>query len=365
MNMKISIGVGILAWNEEDSVHSSLHSLLKQDVFEQVVAAGGRVEITCVPNGCSDGTAEAMRNTLMEEVPESWSEGVEWKVVELSEAGKINALMEYVHNLSRPGLDYIFMMDADIHIVEKEAFSNMLATLQSNSHAFAATDTPLKHIHFKEDKNVFDRISLAMSHMTKTAPGQLTGQLYCARGEFMRAVHIPRGIIVEDGFLKLMAVSNFMTEDADNTRIVPAEKASAIFQAYTGLGELFLNQRRQAVGYAIHVYLREHLERNAAGKHAGDFIAAMNTKDPDWFVKLVMDRVRNSGLWVMPIGGLLARFKRLKHYDPARRIVKLPVACAGFVVDLLVYTSANYLLKKGRVQGIWQDTKTTIAPGSE
>jgi hypothetical protein len=85
------ISIGILAWNEENSIGAAVHSLLEQTLIRELADhAEDRLEIVVVPNGCSDHTdakaAEALR-TGTAAIP---TERFSWRVESLREAGKVS-----------------------------------------------------------------------------------------------------------------------------------------------------------------------------------------------------------------------------------------------------------------------------------
>jgi hypothetical protein len=236
----------------------------------------------------------------------------------------------------------------------------MVSVLRDQPHVLVATDEPIKHIALKEKKSWLDRLSLAVSAMTKATPGQLTGQLYAARAAALRRIVIPEGVIVEDGFLKQMLVTDGLTQRADNSRIVRAPDAAHVFEAYTRLRDILPNQRRQAVGHTIYTYLRDYLHHEIAqGRFAEQTLREKGAADPEWFLHEIKRRVAEGGWWVMHPGALAVRWKRWSAQRGLRRLTFFPAALAGWLLDLIVYTWANDTLKKGKLKGIWKDTKTT------
>ena len=354
------ISIGILAWNEAECIGGTLRSLLAQSLIRELAPTGDRrIEVIVVPNGCTDDTASEASAALKAGAA-ALPEGVfAWRVEAVAEPGKVNAWNLFAHRFSHPRADYVFLMDADIRLDHPDTLRNMVLALERDPRAAVSTDLPRKHIAAKRRKSLSDRISLAVSGMTQAAPGQLTGQLYCARGPLLRRVHMPLGLLVEDGFLKQMLCTNLMREPGDNRRVVRAPDASHVFEAYTGLKDVFFNQRRQQIGHTVYTYLRDYLNNHIGEKDAGEIIAANNARDPDWFRALIRDRVKRSGWWVIYPGAFSVRWRRLRNLSPAQAILRLPVAVAAFLMDVVVLAAANRKLKSGQLAGIWKDTKST------
>lgn len=355
------ISIGILAWNEEESIGMALQSLLEQTLIRELAdVADDRLEIVVVPNGCSDRTAERAAEALRAGAASQPADRFAWRVENLSEAGKVNAWNHFVHRFSDPAADYLFLMDADIRFTHPDTLKNMVLSLEATPHAEVATDLPQKHLLFKSRKTLGDRLSLAMGQITQNSPAQLTGQLYCARGPMLRRIHMPLGLIVEDGFLKHMICTNLFTQPPDNKRIIRAPGASHVFEAYFRIMDVFNNQRRQQIGHCIYTYLRDCLVSIAGVRDAGEYIAENNARDPDWFRKVIRERVQRSGRWVMYPGAFGIRFKRLKNLSARQAVLRFPVAVVAFLMDVIILVAANRRLRSGQLAGVWKDTKTSV-----
>jgi glycosyltransferase involved in cell wall biosynthesis len=354
------ISIGILAWNEAECIGGTIRSLLEQSLIQTLQSSNDwRVEVIVVPNGCTDDTAAQAVATL-DPGAQSLPDGVlTWRVESVAEPGKVNAWNLFVHRFSHPQADYVFLMDADIRLGHPDTLQNMVNALEQNAHASVAVDVPRKHIAAKKWKSLADRISLAISGITQAAPGQLTGQLYCARGPLLRCVHMPLGLLVEDGFLKQMLCTDLLRQPCDNSRVICAPDATHVFEAYTGLNDIFLNQRRQQIGHAVYTYLRDYLRERVGEKNAGEIIAENNARDPDWFRALIQERMRQSGLWVMYPGAFSVRWRRLRNLSTRQALVRVPIAMAAFLLDIPVLIAANHRLKTGQLAGVWKDTKST------
>jgi glycosyltransferase involved in cell wall biosynthesis len=356
--MKVSLG--ILAWNEESSIGVSLGSVFAQSLAERLRARGDTLEVVVVPNGCTDATAARAEEALA--LNRRAHPHVQARVCSLAKAGKIHAWNEFVHRLSDPSAAFVFLADADIALHGEDTLWNMLRALEENPGAIASTDLPVKHLALKEKKGVLDRLSLGTSAMTQAAPGQLTGQLYCARGDWLRRAWMPDGLLLDDGFLKTMIVTEFFSRPADPSRVVRAPDAAHVFEAYTRLRDILPNQRRQAVGHAVWVILRERLAEAAREGPVDAFLARECGRDPEWFRKHLRQRVAQMGWWVMPPGMFGVRFRRLRNLPPRQRWARLPAALAGAAVDAVVTLWANRTLRRNQLASIWKDTKTTALP---
>lgn len=358
--MKISIG--ILAWNEESSIRSTIHSVFSQSLIRGLKQNGHQIEVICVPNGCTDNTAQAARGALLAATEKlNNPPGLHWQIHPLEKPGKTNAWNVFIHELTDPQSDVVFLVDADIQIYMPDTLVNMLDKLMQNPDAFICTDLPVKHIIFKPHYSLLDQISLHSARINQSASGQLCGQLYCARAAWLRRLWIPEPIIVEDGFIKKMAVSNFLTEpENDAKRIVTAETASHVFEAYTRLPDVLATHRRQIAGYIIHrwiwEYLQEHLNE---APDAAALIEQLNRTVPDWSRSLIAGKVKERDyrrIYRILIATRLARFR---NFSASKKTAYLPVLLVQITLDSLQSLTALNMLCRGKLQKLWRDTRTT------
>jgi glycosyltransferase involved in cell wall biosynthesis len=360
--MKISIG--ILAWNEEVSIRSTLHSLFAQSLICETEKTGHQIEMICVPNGCTDRTAQAAQGALLSAAEKlSHPENLRWQVHELAEPGKTRAWNVFVHELADPKSDVIFLVDADIQIYMPDSLSHMLDELNRNPDAFICTDLPVKHIIFKPHYSLLDQISMHTARINQSASGQLCGQLYCARAAWLRRLWIPEGIIVEDGFIKKMAASNFLTEPEDAARrLVVAETASHVFEAYTRLPDVLATHRRQIAGYIIHRWIWEYLQRHLSeAPDAAALIEQLNRDAPGWPRRLISDKIRKRDYVRIYKILITTRLIRFRGFSTSKKTAYIPVLAAQMLLDSLQFLAALRMLCCGKLQKVWRDTRTTSA----
>ena len=280
---------------------------------------------------------------------------VEGHIHEIALGNKINAWNCYVHEFSDPDADFYFIMDGDIVIAQKESLSNMLATLQNDSHISIATSTPKKSFP-KHCKNPMAFLLSITGEITRKQPSQLTGHLYGSRGSFLRNIHMPLGLMIEDGFIKTMAVTQFMTESVNHSKIERVTGAVHQFKPYLKIRDIYHHQVRQAVGQTFNYILHQWLEtRVSFEQHAGNIIELMNRDNPRWFQLCIQKHVSNSSYWVLYPNAFKARFQKLKHLSWLKRIAYFPISFAFFLVDLVILFSANRKIKSGKLEGGGKD----------
>lgn len=348
--MDLNISIGILAYNESDSIATTLQSLFQQSLFKKPTFPMV-IEIVIVPNGCTDNTAEVSCIKLEKLTKQFVHPVIRWRVCEVEEPGKSNAWNLYVHDFSEPAANYLILMDADIQFLEPDTLSNMIETLENKAEVWVATDTPVKDIAIKEKKGLMERLSVQASSPSKHS---ICGQLYCGRASVLRSIWMPPGLPVEDGFLRAMVITSCFTSPEVFERVDRVPNASHSFQAYTDILSLIRHENRLVVGSTINSFLYSYLWANC-NKHqdAGLLIKHNNEKNSLWLRQLIEQAKEEKGWWLIPKGFYFRRFRNLQNYSLMKAIFKFPFAVIAFFVDLLVFLIANREIHKTSGLGYW------------
>lgn len=348
----VCFSLGIMAWNEENSIPVALESLFQQSVFGMLAARGERAEILVIPNGCTDRTAE-----VAEECFEKYrkthphADAFIARVCEIEQPGRHNAWNRLVHEFSARESRFIFLMDADILFKGADTLRNMIWAIERDREAMVVTDVAIKEIEEKPDKTWRDRLSLATTAMNRTNAACFTGQLYGMRAQVARNLYLPRDAgAPDDGFFKQVICTDFLTRPVNPRRIVTAPEAFHVFEAYTSIGEVLRNQRRQMMGQTtVHVLLeylktRPHAERvNLAAT-----LKREDARDPDWLRKLLGRHVSKATFfWQLFPGILTFRIKRCWALGGMKRFTYFPAALAATGVTVITCFQAHRELRRG------------------
>ncbi len=358
------VSIGILAWNEEDAIGTTLTSLFKQSLFAELRKRNLRCEVICVANGCTDRTAQVAASVLQFHAHNHEHHlAFSCRVLEIEERGKANAWNVFVHEASALEARFLFLMDGDIVVNEHGTLWNMLCALRDKPDANVAVDHPVKDIAFKSKKSLREKISLTASGFTQTADAQLTGQLYCLRAEVARNIYLPRGLAAcEDGFIKSVVCTDFLTWEPMPNRLVHARAASHIFEAYTKPGDILRNQKRQMMGQTfVHILVDKRLP-SLTLEQKTDFartVSQIEAADPMWLKRLLAEHLQETRyFWRLFPGALTCRFERLAMIEDGREFFRyLPVAFIGTAIGLVACWLAHRALKRGCTD-YWPDTKS-------
>jgi glycosyltransferase involved in cell wall biosynthesis len=368
--LPVLVSIGILAWNEEKAIGRTLRSLLQQSLFAELGKRNFSCEIICVVNGCTDRTPEIAAQVFSEQsIKHPYCQCFSGQVENLPEQGKQNAWNQFVHRCSSREAQYLIIMDADIVIHRTEALWNMIVALENDEEISVTATMPCKDIAFKRRRAVNERLSMAMSQMTRAAEGQLCAQLYCIRTAIARNLYLPRDLgACEDGFIKAVACTDFFTHEIFRKRIQIVPRAEHTFEAYTSPLSVLRNQKRQIIGQTIlHVLLDDHFKKLTVQERMrlGETLKRKEEADRFWIKGLITEHLeRTRFFWRLYPGLLTVRWKRLKNLSPWKRMVCFPAAAGSVLVALIASFMAWNALKKGGTE-YWpkKGGRTEDSPG--
>lgn len=350
------VSIGLLAHNEARTIGPTLESLFRQTFFAELRTRGWLAEVRCVVNGSTDATAAVAERILAQKSATHPHRFVFQACVDvLEEAGKINAWNQYVHRFSAPDARYLILMDADIVFGHTTTLWNLCQALEQNDAAVVATGQPLKNLNLKRSATLRERLSLATSRLTQGSAGQITGQLYCIRAATARRIRLPRDLAAcEDGFIKSVVCTDFLTRPPQHTRIVRAPDASHIYVGYIHPGDILRNQKRQMIGQTfVHVLVDRFLPvlSTAARQNLNRTVARLEAENPRWLRQLMAAHLRrHCHFWQLFPGMLTFRFRRLAGMAVRDRFRFLPATLAGFAVTLVAGWMAARALHRGEIR---------------
>ena len=329
----MKVDIGVFAHNEAEGIAAMVAGLRAQEV------PGLDMRILVLANGCRDETAARAA-----------AAGAE--VADLTQGGKSRTWNRFVHDLSRPEAEVLIFADADIVLPEADALARLVGGLVAQPSLHVMNSRPVKDIAARPQGLGWQDRLIAMAGGTLDDwRHAICGQLYAMPAARARAVHLPVGLPVEDGFLRAMVLTDGLTAPEEFSRI----DGGAVFHIYASersIPALIRHQIRIVIGSAINVAVFETIrarpvtERRqmlalAAG-HDGWLPGVIRRQLPRWpygFVPLHFLTKRS--------GNLLRAPRRLLH--PKGLILLL----AGFAFDAIVYAGAQIRMARGTGAGHW------------
>jgi glycosyltransferase involved in cell wall biosynthesis len=355
-----ALSIGILAWNEENSIGTMLESLLSQRLFRRLADKGEGCEIVCLANGCTDGTVRVTREIFAAAARDGKLPfGTTARVEDIEQPGRNNAWNLFVHRLSDRRTGYICFMDADI-LLRPDTLELVFDELETNQHLGAASDCPVKDIAGKRNKSMREKLSLATSEMTGNIEGRINGMLYCMRAGIARNLYLPRDVVAnDDGFFKAAICTDFFRAPLDRSRVVSVAGATHLYQPYLSLKDVINNQKRQMIGQTtVHVII-EHVTALPEAQRAdlAETLRRKEEEDPDWLKRLIEAHLaKHPRFWQIFPGILGFRWRRLAGMKGRKKLTHLPAAAAGFAITLIACWQASRFLRRG-VSTYWPKTE--------
>lgn len=359
---RVCLSIGIIAWNEEEAIEATLRSVWRQTLFSEIHQRGLRSEIIVLANGCTDRTVELTNRFFTSVQAEAIARSVSCRVIEVVQRGKNHSWNLFVHSYSALHAACLYLMDADIAIQGRDSLWSMYCALEADGKASVSVDQPLKDIALNPRKSVSERISVATSGMTQAIPGQLSGQLYCIRSSIARQIYLPRDLSAcEDGFIKALVCTDFLTSPVAAERIVTAPGAAHVFESYRKISEVMRNQKRQMIGQTIvHILVDKYLNELSLSERVNmaDAIRQRENSDRDWLKRLIAEHLREIRyFWRLFPNLLRFRFERWRVLPALHRIRCLPSLLVGYGVTLLASHMAYRFLKQGSID-YWPHTRS-------
>ena len=359
MNTHLHVTIGILAYNEGETIARTIRSLFEQSVFSGQGAAlpGVRWDIIVVPNGCKDDTHQRAEQALQQACADNKTAGVSWRVVSLERAGKSHAWNKLVHEIAAPHTDAFVMIDADIEFGHLDTVANSVQRLRTDDHAWAVVDLPLKDFHRKSQTTWLEKLSMRVSNkrLADGAPG-IAGSFYVMSAARMRSIWMPIDLSVEDGFLHGMLITDGFRQPPDYSRVVRADNASHYYEGLTRVRDIVNHEVRLAIGTVLNAYLCWDVllfMTPRSGPGAGELVRELNAQDPNWYRRMMANQIEIRGLWAVRTNLLWRRVPTWWGLPFARQIAKTPVTLALSLFDAGVLWLANRKLISGQAIGYW------------
>ncbi|MCB2113645.1 MAG: glycosyltransferase [Parvularculaceae bacterium] len=343
------VSVGILAHNEERFIGATIASLLEQSVFRDPDI---EKEIIVVANGCADDTAGAARMAL---AAAGKFGNCRTGVRDIAEPGKANAWNNFIRGASDKRADFFVLLDADIEFENEDAIARLIGHLKSNPAVEIAPDQPVKKF---ASQGIFSSLIRLMQKTGSDGDTALSGQLYAARADALRSIVIPRGIIVEDGFIRAMILTRSFSEQENRARILRAPGVKHFYTPYETLRAIYRYERRQAAGTAVNRFVYRRIEAwRRDGIDPAAEIERLNNESPKWLEALIAENVRSSQIIAIPGNYVLRRWRGRRRWT-FKRLLKTPILVCATLFDVIVSIGATRQLKNQGAGKRWDTIRS-------
>ena len=345
---KKTISIGIFAHNEAENIIQTLDSLIEQDIFEETASKNLEIRVFIIANGCTDTTVEISTDYLRErpQIPGT--------VLEIEKPGKSNAWNEFIHSSDSRYVDYFVCMDSDITFGSCDVISSLLKALVNSDDAYLSVDVAQKDTVLKSRRSIFERVSLFFSGLMKQGSTAVAGSLYCGRGDKLRKITMPKGLPVEDGFLRAMLVTDLFTQKDNNKRILVVDNVCHYFTPDPSIKSLLRHEERLLIGTFINSVIYGYLwnEVASSGIDAGLLVAKNNQGNPGWVEDLI-DQYRESHSNIIPGHFYHKYWKQWKRFSITKKIISFPLIFVASVVKYFLLKRVERRLMHESGLGVW------------
>ena len=326
------ISIGIMVWNEQDSIEITLRSVFQQTLLTSRISGVEGVEVICVANGCTDESVPIARAVLEESLASCPLEYASGQVADLPGPDKPGAWNAFTHVLSAGNADYLVYIDGDVVLEHPDALWSMVRAMTADPHVHAASSTGIKDLSYHSRKGVFGRASLAMTEMVQNVrPNVLSGSLYAGEARLFRGLEMPQGMKGDDVFLTRVASTDRFRHADDRSRIAIPTEATFVFEAYTRIGDVFRQHRRRMIGRFIEglIYDEISIHQQAGVADGGAILIKLNRENDRWLIEKLAASVQQRR-WLL---GTWAFKYQLREWwaQPrgTKKVVRLPLAVAA------------------------------------
>lgn len=339
----MTIAVCILGKDEAANIGKMVAQLGRQTLLR---SHEPRIEVHVVANGCTDNTADVAR----QHAGRIESTGARMMVHDIHPGGKSRAWNRMVHEFAGADIDHFIFIDADVDFTDDFVLDEMASKLERRPDLEVCAGYPLKDASAKPRKNLYDRLSLALSRETRHIDA-IAGSLYIARETALRDIWLPDDTPAEDGFLNAMINTAGFTR-ADRGRVVEEHDRPTHYYEQLSPIDFVAHERRLIVGTIINRWIFEYLWGLKLERPAGPLINEFNQSDPGWVEKIIRER-SGSKRWLIPNAILFARLTANQNRPLWRRLAFLPLALAGTAMTIPPALTANRRLKAAGAAAVW------------
>ena len=344
----LNIDIAVFAHNEESKVGAMIAELSRQTIFSRPATA---IRLSVLANGCTDGTVRTAKR-----FSDLFLGAHVLAVYDLAARGKSLTWNRFVHDLSRKDADFFVFCDSDIRLPDASTLESLLDFLISRPELVATSSLPVKDTNFDNLNLGFIAGLIAAGggttgHNRRTA---ICGQLYMMRAQTARQMYLPRGLPVEDGFVRHAIITRLFCADVDESLIDQPKDVIHVYESERSIRPLIRHQVRIVIGTAVNAALFSHLIELATRAGAASVAEelARAATDPKWIEGVLARRLPDPCFGWVPWGCLTGRihtFLKSGKYSPKRGAIML----CGFCLDTVAFVIAQFKMFNGAGEGYW------------
>lgn len=344
---KVTVDLAVLAHQEEESVANAIVDIARQSLMAD---AELDVKVWLLANGCTDRTVERAEAAVRALAPQM---AARFEVLDLAQPGKSRTVNAFFHRLSRPEAELLLLLDADCRLVRTDTLGRMVEAMRTRPALHVFTGRPVKDIvHEAQPLGFVGRLIASGADQLSDFRKSIAGGLYCIRATTARRIHLPVGLPVEDGFVRALMLTDFLTKSEHLERIDGDPEVFFVYESIRTIPALVRHQTRLIVGSAINSALYRRIRRVAPTEAAAEAMLREAAADDGWLARVLREDLPRAPFGYVPFHFLTKRMTRF-NAGLLRRPQKLAAFLGGIGLDTVAYVMATLRLMGGRGAGHW------------
>ena len=343
----VRLDMGILAYNEERDLPDMLGDLRQQTLFEDTSVD---IRVYVLANGCSDNTV-AVAKAEIAKMPQDLARRFE--VIDRSEPGKSRTMNWFLREQLRADADLVMFVDGDIRLPATGGMAHMVSEIRTRPELFVFTSRPVKDVvHNKTPLRPIGRMIAAGREGLTDFRRSIAGSLFVMRTEFARQLYIPAGLPVEDGFIRGMILTDFLSRPEDFTRIDGHEDVFHLYESVLTLGALIRHQTRIVLGSAVNAALYRRMRRVAPTAEEAKALLKNASETDGWMAQMLREELPRAPYGYIPFRFLTKRltvFRSRKKTSLRGAVMLIP----GLALDTIAWAWASLRMARGAGAGFW------------
>lgn len=349
------LSIGILAGSSAEFDATALTSLFNQTLFSELSKRGLCCEIICVM-----GEERTQATATVEKVFQAQVNSHEHRdtfichMIRNPERNRSAAWNAFVHASSEASSKFLFVIDGDVVIHNPDTLWNMFCTMGEKRDSVIVVDEPVKDIAFKPKRSLFDKLSLAVSHLALAGGKVIPEQLYVMRAEVARNIYLPNDLPMEGRFLATVLGTDYLLKEPNSHRIVRAVGAAHTYKAHRSLKEILQDRKRRMVNRTVTYVLVEGYLRHLSQQRKQDMGLLLMQNDetePPWLSDLMETHIRRCHFfWQIFPNVTSIRLKRLQPLPEMEELRYVPIAYLEQFITLIGSWLAYHSMKRSLKQ---------------
>lgn len=343
----VRLDIGILAHNEERDLPDMLDDLCQQTLLADPSVD---IQIYLLANGCSDSTV-VVAQAEIDRMPADIASRFE--VIDRAEPGKSRTMNWFLRECLRREADLVMFVDSDIRLPVSSSMAHMVSEIRSRPELFVFTSRPVKDVVYnKTPLDPVGRLIAAGREGLTDYRRSIAGSLFVLRAEFARRLYIPAGLPVEDGFIRGMILTEFLSQPEDFTRIDGHHDVFHLYESVLTPGALVRHQTRIVLGSAVNAAMYKRMRRVAPSAPQAIALLKEASENESWLSQMLKEELPEAPYGYIPFRFLTKRLTVFRN-RPKNSLRGAVMLGPGLALDAVAWAWASLRMARGAGAGFW------------